>query len=188
MVFQKNVYQLRKTLFDKLDLLNIPNSDDHKLFRITAIFNFVSICVQEHTNTKTWISKHVPLSVSILSNSIEQPIFLWNSNPAALVGSFVDALDGLAAQSEVQRNQKFWRLKLMWRVNSLKFCPLLINVAVAYNQYCNLKMNVSTKESGTICQFYRHKRINFLICRITWKDTATFLQYSAPTAQNTTKF
>ena len=46
-VFTKNVYQLRETLFDKLDSLNIPYSDDQKLLKNTAIFDFESICVQE---------------------------------------------------------------------------------------------------------------------------------------------
>ena len=59
---------------------------------------FESICVQEDkfrdTDNTTWIGKHVSKSEPILSNLIEQPIFLCNSNPAALVESLVDALDG----------------------------------------------------------------------------------------------
>ena len=72
--FPKIVYQLGETLFDKLDSLNFPNSDDQKLFKIMAIFDFESICAQEDkfpdTYTTTWIDKHVPLSVSISSKFI----------------------------------------------------------------------------------------------------------------------
>ena len=48
------------------------------------------------------IGKHVPIPVSISSNLIEQRIFLCKSDPRAVVGSFVDALDGLASQSKTQ--------------------------------------------------------------------------------------
>ena len=76
-----------------------------------ALFDFESICVQEDnfrdTDTTTWIGKHVPISVSISSNLIKQPIFLCNSNSASLVESFVDALDGLTTQSKAQTKRKF---------------------------------------------------------------------------------
>ena len=90
------MYQLRETLFEKLDSFNVPYSDDKKLFKNMAITDFDTNCVQEDnvrdTETTTWVSKQVLISVSFLSNLIEQPIFLCNSNPGALVESFVDAL------------------------------------------------------------------------------------------------
>ena len=92
------MYQLQETLFDKIDSFDIPYSDDQKLFITMAIFDFDSICVQENnfrdTDTTTLIGKHVPMSVSISSNLIEQPIFLCNSNTASFVESFVDDLMG----------------------------------------------------------------------------------------------
>ena len=45
--FPMNVYQLRETLFDKLDSFNIPYCEDQKLFKNMAIFDFGSIRVQE---------------------------------------------------------------------------------------------------------------------------------------------
>ena len=88
-VFPYNVYQLRGTLFDKLDSFKIPYSDDHKLFKSKAIFVFESVRVQEDkfcdTDTARWVGKHVPISVSISSKIIEHTIFLCNFNPAALV-------------------------------------------------------------------------------------------------------
>ena len=109
-IYPKNVYQLRETLFDKLDSFNIQYRDDQKLFNILAVFDFESICIPEqkfkNTETTTWIGKHVPISVSISSNLIAMPIFLCNSNPRDLVESFIDAVEGLATQSKAQMKLK----------------------------------------------------------------------------------
>ena len=92
-VYPRNVYQNRETLFDKLDTLGIKYTIEQKLFKNLAIFDFESICVQEETfrdtNTTTWIRKHVPISVSIFSNLVEEPIFLCNSDPHRIVASFI---------------------------------------------------------------------------------------------------
>ena len=84
-IYPKNVYQLRETLFDKLDSFDIQYTDDQKLFTNLAIFDFESICILEekfkNTETTTWVGKHIPISVSISSNLIAKPIFLCNSNP-----------------------------------------------------------------------------------------------------------
>ena len=91
-IYPKNVYQLRETLFDKLDSIGIQYTDDQKLFTNLAVFDFESICITEekfkNTETTTWIGKHVPISVSISSNLIAKPIFICNSNPRDLVESF----------------------------------------------------------------------------------------------------
>ena len=106
-----NAYQLRETLFDKLDSFDIQYTDDQKLFNNLAVFDFESLCIQEekfkNTETTTWIGKHIPISVSISSNLISMPIFLCNSNPRNLVDSFIDALEGLAKQSKSQTKLKF---------------------------------------------------------------------------------
>ena len=110
-MYLKNVYQLRETLFDKLDSFGIEYRDDQKLFTNLAAFDFESICIPEekfkNTETTTWIGKHVPISVSISSNLIAKPIFLCNSNPRDLVESFIDAVEGLATQSKAQMKLKF---------------------------------------------------------------------------------
>ena len=67
-IYRKNVYQLRKTLFEKLDSLNIPYREDQNLFINLAVSDFESICVKvetyKETETTKWIGKHVPISVS----------------------------------------------------------------------------------------------------------------------------
>ena len=45
--YPKNVYQLRETLFDKLDSFDIQYTDDLKLLSILAVFDFESICIPE---------------------------------------------------------------------------------------------------------------------------------------------
>ena len=75
-----------------------------------AIIYFDSICVQEEnlrdTDTTTWICNQVLIAVYISSNLIEQPIFLRNSNPIALVESIADVFDGLATQRKTHKKSK----------------------------------------------------------------------------------
>ena len=69
------------------------------------------MCIPEenfkNTETKTWIGKHVPISVSISPNVIAMPIFLCISTSRDLVELFVDTVEGLATQSKTQRKLKF---------------------------------------------------------------------------------
>ena len=114
-IYPKNVYELRKALFDKLDSFGIQYTDDQKLFTNLALFDFESICIPEekfkNTETTTWIGKHVPILVSISSNLIAKPIFLCNSNPRDLVESIIDAVEGLATQSKAQMKLKFLEIE-----------------------------------------------------------------------------
>ena len=114
-IYPKNVYQLQKTLFDKLESFDIQYTDDQQLFNNLAVFDFESICIPEekfrNTETTTWIGKHVPISVSISSNLIAKPIFLCNSNARDLVESFIDGVEGLATQSKAQMKLKFLEIE-----------------------------------------------------------------------------
>ena len=110
-VYPRNVYQIREILFDKLNSFGISYTSEQKLFKNLAIFDFESICVQEETFkdtiTTNWIGKHVPISVSISSNLLEEPIFLCNSDPHYLVASFLGALENLASQSKAKMKNLF---------------------------------------------------------------------------------
>ena len=110
-VYPRNVYQIRETLFDKLDSFIIRYTSEQKLFKNLTKFDFESICVQKETfrdtNTTTWIGKHVPISVSISSNLVEEPIFLCNSDPHHFVASFVGSLENLASQSKAKMKNLF---------------------------------------------------------------------------------
>ena len=104
--YPKNVYAFRKTLFEKLEGFSLPVSEDSKLFNNLAIFDFESICVPteelKETQTTTWIGKHVPNSVSILSILIDEPIFLYNKDPQNMIIDFVS-------------KSSCWLRKVNWR-------------------------------------------------------------------------
>ena len=76
-----------------------------------ANFDFESICVPteelKDTNTTTWIGKHEPITVSISSNLIEEPVFLCDKDPKNLIVSFVGALAELANKSKTEMQTKF---------------------------------------------------------------------------------
>ena len=89
--------------------------------------DFESICVKEansykQTETTTWIGKHVPISVSISSNLIPEPIFLRNANPHYLILSFITALEGLATQSKTQMKLNFLEVETAIKI---KLCAIL---------------------------------------------------------------
>ena len=54
-VYSKNVYELRETLFEKLEGFSLPVSQGNKLFNNLEIFDFESICVptEELNETQT---------------------------------------------------------------------------------------------------------------------------------------
>ena len=112
-IYPKNVYELRENLFEKLEGFSLPVSEDNKLFNNLAIFDFDSICVPaeelKETQATTWIGKHVPISVSISSNLIDEPIFLYNKDPQNLIIDFVSNLELLAEQSKLEMRKKISR-------------------------------------------------------------------------------
>ena len=124
-IYPKSVYTLRETLFDKLDGFGISYNDDKKLFKNLAIFDFESICVPseqlKHTNTTIWIGKHEPISVSISSNLIDEPVFLCNKDPKALITSFVEAIEDSANKSKTEMRTKFSSIEaiIRARVNAI---------------------------------------------------------------------
>ena len=89
----------------------ISYNNYQKLFKNLAIFDFESICVPteelKDTNTTTWIGKHEPISVSISSNLIEEPVFLCDKDPKNLIVSFVETLEEFANKSKTEMQRKF---------------------------------------------------------------------------------
>ena len=100
-----------RNLFEKLEGFSLPFSEGNKLFNNLAIFDFQSVCVPteepKETQTTTWIGKHVPISVSISSNLIDEPIFLYNKDPQNLITDFVSNLELLAEKSKLEMRTKF---------------------------------------------------------------------------------
>ena len=110
-IYPQAAYSLRETLFEKLDNFSITYPEDYTLFRSFVVFDFEAICVQsvEATNTltKSWIGTHVPVSVSISSNLLDEPVFLCANDPNRLIISFVAQLETLAAKSKADLKPKF---------------------------------------------------------------------------------
>ena len=77
-IYPKNVFELSETLFDKIDAFKIPNKEEQKLFNNLAASDFEPICVKQGSykeiKTTKWIGKHIPISVCISSNLIQDPI------------------------------------------------------------------------------------------------------------------
>ena len=109
-----------------MDAFNIPYRNEQKQFKNLEIFDFESSCVNEdaykQTETLTWSGKHVPISVSISSNLIPEPIFLCNANTHHLILSFITALEGLATQSKAQMKKKFFEVETAIKI---KLCAIL---------------------------------------------------------------
>ena len=152
-VFPRNVYQIQKTLFDKLDSFSVKCTSEHKLFKNLAKFDFESICVQEKTfrdtNTTTWIGKHVPISVSISSNLVEEPILLCNSDPHHLVASFIGALENLASQSKTKMKILFHNIE---KTSKIKLESILEKLTQRHNRRESARFDMSQDDcDNEIC-------------------------------------
>ena len=110
-IYPRGAYSLRETLFEKLDNFSIAYPEDHTLFRNFVVFDFEAICVQSvkinNTATTSWIGTHVPVSVSISSNLLDEPVFLCEKDPNRLIISFVAQLEILAAKNKADLRPKF---------------------------------------------------------------------------------
>ena len=166
-IYPQNVYELRETLFEKLDAFNIPYRKKQKLFKNLAIFDFESICVKEEsykqTETTSWIGKHVPISVSVSSNLSAKPIFLCNANPHHLISSFINALERLANQSKAQMKLNFIEAETAIKI---KLCAKLEQLNRRRNGMSNFVDNciVEQEEEDLFTQFLqmqKNKKIDF---------------------------
>ena len=110
-IYPHGAYSLRETLFEKLDNFSITYPEDYTLFRNFVVFDFEAICVQSveanNTLTTSWIGTHVPVSVSISSNLLDEPVFLCENDPYRLIISFVAQLKTLAAKNKAELRPKF---------------------------------------------------------------------------------
>ena len=80
------------------------------------------------------------MSVSISSNLITLPIFLYNSNPRNLAESFNDAVEGLATKSRTQMKLKFLEIKTAIKSN------LTISLETLYERRCLNRRNFEFKD------------------------------------------
>ena len=142
--YTKSVYELRETLFLKLDAFNIPYRDELKLSRNLVKIDIESICNEEDSykemETTKGIRRHVPISVSVSPSLIREPIFFCNTDPHHLVSSFIITLEGLATHSKVE--MKFIEAETAIKI---KLCKILEQL----NQRHNL---AETGNSDGLCK------------------------------------
>ena len=153
-VYPRNVYQIQETLFDKLDSFGIKYTSEQKIFKNLAIFDFESICVQEEifkdTNTTNRNGEQIPISVSISSNLVEEPILLSNSDPHHLVTSFIGALENLALQSKTIMKNLFFDIKTTLKI---KLGSILEKLTQRQNRREQTDLDDSDNEICTSTQF-----------------------------------
>ena len=165
-IYPKNVYLLTETFFGKLDSFNILYREDQKLFKYLAVSDFESICVKEETyketETTNWIGKHVPISVSLSSNLIPEPVFLCNSDPRHLVSSFISTLEGLAMQSKAQKKLKFIEVETAIKIKLSSVLEQLNQNTVKENESLILKnyeyLNDTADENDLSTQFLQMQK------------------------------
>ena len=147
--------------------LSVSSTRVNKNSTKTAIFDFQSISVQEETfrdtNTTTWYGKHVPISVSISSNLVEEPIFLCNSHPHQLVAPFIKALENLASQNKEKMKNLFPDIETTTRI---KLGSILEQLTQGYNRRESARFDMSQndcdKEICASTQFLQLQKKSFM--------------------------
>ena len=108
--YPSGVYQISETIFERLEDVNINVPQELRLFSHLIVFDFESITVPDstlkNTDLTSWIGKHVPISVSISSNLLSEPIFICNEDPLQLIRDFVSSLTNIAEKSTLLMKEK----------------------------------------------------------------------------------
>ena len=143
------------------------------------MFNFESISVQEETfrevKTTIWIEKHVPISVSISPNFVENQIFSTTMILTTLL-HFFGLLKGLALQRKAQMNFLLSDIETKIKKNWAAFRKNSLNVKI----YGSVREGLTSVKIIVITKFVpqlnscRHKKSNILIFRNLWTVLAKF--------------
>ena len=185
-VYPRNVYHIREALFDKLASFGINYTSGQKLFKNLAKFDFESICVQEEAFrdkiTTTWIGKHVPISVSISSNIVEEPISLCNSDPHHLVASFIGVLENLASQSRAKMKNIILDIE---KTIKIKLGSILEKLTRRLNRREQADLDDCDNETSASTQFLQIQKISYLIFKNLWNVIAMFYLCLVSRVQNT---
>ena len=137
-----------------MDSFGIEYTNEQTLFKNLAIFDFESICVQEESFKDTvitkWTGKHIPISVSISSNAVKEPIFLCNSDPHHLDTSFNGALANLALQCKAIVKNLLFDIKTTTKIN---LGSILENFIQRHNRREQADLDDCDDETCTSAQF-----------------------------------
>ena len=101
-------YQLNETVFERMRNLDIEV--ENYFFKNLVVFDFESITVDDpslnHTDSTTFIGKHVLINSSIHSN-ISEPFFVRDINPRSLVTKVLQELLALSKRNSMKLRQLF---------------------------------------------------------------------------------
>ena len=93
---------------------DIELAEDKLVFSNFAVFGFESICVKGSTitDTKTTarVVKQEPISVSITSNLLKEPLCICDTEPQSLLSSFVTSLKNFAEKIKLELGLKFLKI------------------------------------------------------------------------------
>ena len=128
-IYPSDVHELRKTLFQKQDEINILFTDEQNTFKNLENLIFESICVRKdsykETESTKWVGRHMPMSVSVSLNLIQEPLFPGNTNPHNLISSFITAVERLATQGNAQMQLKFFEVETAMKIKLFKILEQL---------------------------------------------------------------
>ena len=184
--FPRNVYRIRKTLFDKLNSFGIKYTSERKLFKNLTVFDFESICVQKETFRDTWIRKHVKYLSAILQT-------LWKNQFSSTTMIPTTSLHRLL------EHWKVWRRKVKHKLNfysndikttsKIKLGSILEKLTQRHNRREHARFDMNQDDcDNEICastQFLRIQKIKSLIFKNLWNVNAMFYLCLASTMQNT---
>ena len=107
--YHTGLYQLNEFVFEMMK--NSDNEVENYFFKNLVIFDFESITVHDpspnHTDSTSFIGMHVLISVSVHSNLISEPIFIFDNNPRSLVTKFLLELLALSKRISMEQRQLF---------------------------------------------------------------------------------
>ena len=176
---------MRETLFEKLDNFSIAYPEGHTLFRNFVVFDFEAICVQSveinNTATTSWIGTHVPVSVSLSSNLLDEPVFLCEKDPNRLIISFVAQLEILAAKNKAELTLKVLTVgaEIKTRLSDIS-CRLQIVSETQPN------ISTETEDSNVSERFYKSSKSSSLISSVISTIMLKRYQFLDSTVENMT--
>ena len=184
-VYPRGAYFLRETLFEKLDNFSIAYPEDHTLFRNFVVFDFEAICVQSveinKTATTSWIGTHVPVSVSVSSNLLDEPVFLCEKDPNRLIISFVAQLVILTAKNKADLRPKFLAVEAEIKA-SLSDISSRLQIASEINRISVVKQKILMYLKA----FYKSSKSSSLISSVISTIMLTLYQFLDSTVENIT--
>ena len=111
-VFPGGFYSIPVTIFDKLRTLNIDIPENLEYYDKFVVWDMEAVLLKREILTSdklTWISEHVPVSVSIASNvaGYESPVCFVNEKSDELINEMMTYLSEISASNKDEMFEKY---------------------------------------------------------------------------------